>query len=188
MTMTVGARRIVYAPPGTVKPGRACIFLDRDGVLNIDHGHVHTPARFDWIAGAADAVKRLGDLGYLIVVATHQSGIARGMYDETIFKTLSDWMVSELARAGARIDAVYYCPHHPTEGRGELRTVCACRKPAPGMLTAALTDYRLDAARSLFIGDKDTDMEAAAAAGVRGLKFPGGDLDAFMRANMPLLR
>lgn len=188
MTMTVGARRIVYTLSGTVKPGQGCAFLDRDGVLNIDHGHVHTPQRFDWIAGAANAVKKLNDLGYLIVVATNQSGIARGMYDETIFKTLSDWMVAELARAGARIDAVYYCPHHPTEGQGELRTVCACRKPEPGMLTAALADYRIDAVRSIFIGDKDTDMEAAAAAGVRGLKFPGRDLDGFVRANAPALR
>lgn len=179
--MNGDARRIVYTPPGAVTAGRACAFLDRDGVLNIDHGHVHTPAGFDWVAGAANAVKRLGDLGYLIVVATNQSGIARSLYDDATFKALSDWMAGELARAGGRIDAVYYCPHHPTEGQGELRMVCDCRKPAPGMLKAALADYRVDAARSLFIGDKDTDMQAAAAAGVRGLKFLGGSLDEFVR-------
>jgi D-glycero-D-manno-heptose 1,7-bisphosphate phosphatase len=183
--MNVGPRRIVYTPPAAVAPGRACAFLDRDGVLNIDHGHVHTAERFDWIAGAQRAARRLTDLGYLIVVATNQSGIARGLYDDATFKTLSDWMAVELTRAGARIDAVYYCPHHPTAGLGDLLAVCACRKPAPGMLTAALADYRIDAARSFFIGDKDTDVEAAAAAGLRGLKFPGDDLDAFVRANAP---
>lgn len=186
--MSGGARRIVYTLPGAVAAGRACAFLDRDGVLNVDHGHVHARPRFDWIDGAARAVKRLTDLGYLIVVATNQSGIARGLYDDATFRALSDWMVGELARAGGRIDAVYYCPHHPTEGQGELRRVCACRKPAPGLLTAALADYRIDAARSFFIGDKDTDMQAAAAAGVRGLKFGGGDLDTLVRANVPPLR
>ena len=186
--MTDGPRRIIYTPPGTVKPGRACAFLDRDGVLNIDHGHVHARERFDWIAGAQRAVKRLGGLGYLIVVATNQSGIARGLYDDATFKILSDWMVGELAREGARIDAVYYCPHHPTAGLGELRAICACRKPAPGMLTAAGADYRIDATRSFFIGDKDIDVEAAAAAGMRGLKFPGDDLDGFVRANAPAVR
>lgn len=179
--MAPGPRRIVYTDPAAVAAGRACAFLDRDGVLNVDHGHVHAKARFDWIDGAAGAAKLLVDLGYLIVVATNQSGIARGLYDDATFRALSDWMVGELARAGARVDAVYYCPHHPTEGLGELRAVCGCRKPAPGMLTAALADYRLDAARSLFLGDKDTDMEAAVAAGVRGLKFPGGDLNGFVR-------
>lgn len=186
--MTGIARKILYTAPGTVAANRACAFLDRDGILNIDHGHVHTPERFDWISGAQRAAKHITDLGYLIVVATNQSGIARGLYDDATFKTLSDWMVGELARTGARIDAVYYCPHHPTAGLGELLTVCACRKPAPGMLTAALADYRIDATRSFFVGDKDTDTEAAAAAGVRGLKFTGGDLDAFVRANAPAIR
>lgn len=177
--------RILYAPPTTAPEPRPAAFLDRDGVLNIDHGHVHRCADFDWLPGAAAAVARLNRWGYLVVVATNQSGIARGIYDAATFAALSDWMVGELGRAHARVDAVFYCPHHPTEGQGALRRACPCRKPAPGMLLAAIAQLGIDAGRSVFIGDQDTDMQAASAAGVRGLKFPGGDLDEFVRANVP---
>jgi D-glycero-D-manno-heptose 1,7-bisphosphate phosphatase len=186
--MSGAISRILYAQPvpagAAAPPPRPAAFLDRDGVLNIDHGHVHRRADFDWLPGAAAAVKRLNLWGYLVVVVTNQSGIARGLYDVAAFKVLSDWMVDELAGASARVEAVFYCPHHPSEGQGALRRVCDCRKPAPGMLLAAIAEFSIDAARSVLIGDKDTDLQAASAAGVRGLKFPGGDLDEFVRAKV----
>ncbi|MBM3597459.1 MAG: D-glycero-beta-D-manno-heptose 1,7-bisphosphate 7-phosphatase [Alphaproteobacteria bacterium] len=186
------ARFIIYGTLPTGRAGaaparRAAAFLDRDGVLNIDHGHVHKPQNFDWVAGAAAAVRRLSDLGYCIIVVTNQSGIARGLYDDATFKALSDWMVAELGAQGGRIDAVYYCPHHPTAGLGALRMTCDCRKPAPGMLLAAMDAWHIDGGSSFFIGDKDTDLAAAAAAGVRGLLFSGGNLDEFIRRSLSAL-
>jgi D-glycero-D-manno-heptose 1,7-bisphosphate phosphatase len=155
---------------------RPAAFLDRDGVLNEDVGWVHRPEQFIWVEGAIEAVRLLNDSGYLVFVVTNQGGIARGFYRPEDVESLHEWMASELARARARVDAFYYCPHHPSEGHAPWVTVCECRKPEPGMLRRAMREFPVDPALSFMIGDRETDLQAAAAAGVRGHHFPGGNL------------
>lgn len=154
---------------------RPAAFLDRDGVLNCDSGYVWRPEDFHWMPGAQRAVKRLNDAGYLVFVVTNQAGVARGLYKPADVEALHRWVNGVLGKSGAHIDAFYYCPHHPDFGRS-----CDCRKPAPGMLLRAMREWLVDRERSFMIGDKDIDMEAAKAAGVRGLRFDGGDLDALV--------
>jgi D-glycero-D-manno-heptose 1,7-bisphosphate phosphatase len=144
------------------------VLLDRDGVVNVDHGHVATPERFDWMPGAVDAIKLINDAGALVVVVTNQAGIAKGYYTESEYLEFRRWIERQLADMGAHLDATYHCPHHP-EGRGDYRAECACRKPAPGMIVSALAEFGVDPKRAVLIGDKESDVEAAAAAGVRGV-------------------
>jgi D-glycero-D-manno-heptose 1,7-bisphosphate phosphatase len=162
------------------KPKRAA-FLDRDGVLNIDHGYVHRAEDFRWVEGAREAVALLRSSGYFTVLVTNQSGIARGYYDEHALVRLHQHIQTELAPLGAALDAWYFCPHLPTASVDAYRSECDCRKPRPGMLLRAARDHDLDLGASLLIGDKPSDLEAAAAAGVRGYLFTGGDLLAFTR-------
>ena len=155
---------------------RPAAFLDRDGVLNVDHGFVHTIDRVTWVEGAIATIKLLNELGYLVFVVTNQSGIARGRYDEAAVEALHRWMAGQMAAAGARVDAFYFCPHHPEGVRDDLRLVCDCRKPAPGMLLRAIAEWPVDQSRSFLIGDRSTDVEAAHAAGIAGHLFTGGNL------------
>jgi D,D-heptose 1,7-bisphosphate phosphatase len=155
---------------------RPAAFLDRDGVLNVDHGYVHAIERLDWIAGAPQAVKLLNDAGYRVIVVTNQSGIARGYYDEAAVEAFHVHMQDALAAQGARIDAFYYCPHHPDGTVAALAIKCDCRKPGTGMLEQAAREWPIDRAKSFLIGDKDIDMAAAAAFHIRGVKFdPAND-------------
>jgi len=165
--------------PGELKPAA---FLDRDGVLNRDNGFVWRREDFQWLPGAQSAVKRINDADYLAIVITNQAGVARGLYGEADVSNLHRWMNDELGRDGAHIDAFYYCPHHPSEGQGAYRLVCDCRKPAPGMLLRAMREWPVDRPPSFMIGDKEIDVEAASAAGIKGLRFDGGDLDALVRS------
>lgn len=159
-------------------PGRrrAAVFFDRDGVLNHDHGYVHRPEDFHWMDGAVEAIKRLNDQGRLVIVVTNQAGVARGYYDEAKVAGLHGWMQAELMAHGAHVDAFYHCPHHPDGVVPELAIACVCRKPEPGMLLAALREWPIDQSRSILIGDKDSDIEAAGRAGVKGLRFDGHGL------------
>lgn len=159
---------------------RPMAFLDRDGVLNEDTGYVHKKQDFNWVQGAREAVKALNDAGYYVVVVTNQAGIAHGLYDEEAMHELHDWIGSELALIGAHIDKFYFCPFHPQGAVEHYRAVSSCRKPAPGMLLRAMNDFPVDRDRSFLIGDRQSDLEAAAAAGVRGYLFPGGDLRNFV--------
>ena len=152
------------------------VLLDRDGVLNVDRGWVHSPEQFEWLPGAVAAVKSLNDAGALVVVVTNQAGIARGLYSEGEYRAFERWIADRLAEAGAHLDAVYHCPHHPTEGTSELTRVCDCRKPAPGMIEAALEEFGTVRERAIFIGDSDKDLEAAQNARIRGVRYTGGDL------------
>lgn len=162
-------------------PNKA-IFFDRDGTLNVDVHYLHDPEQFVWVDGAIDAIRWANTHGYLVIVVTNQSGIARGYYDEAAVQRLHDWMNAELAKHDAHIDAFYYCPHH-TEGIVPAYTkVCACRKPAPGMLLRAIAEYDIDPAASLLIGDGEHDVTAAANAGVKGVLYPGGNLCDCVRA------
>ncbi|MGB1262242.1 MAG: D-glycero-beta-D-manno-heptose 1,7-bisphosphate 7-phosphatase [Cognaticolwellia sp.] len=142
------------------------LFLDRDGIINIDHGYVHKIEDFDFVEGIFDLCRTASEKGYQIFVITNQAGIARGYYDRAAFATLSQWMVSVFAEQGITIEKVYYCPHHPSKGVNEFVMPCQCRKPAPGMLMQAQQEFAIELAESIFIGDKVSDMQAAKNAGI----------------------
>lgn len=142
------------------------LFLDRDGVINVNHGYVVTPERTDFIDGIFDLCRVARERGYLTVVVTNQAGIARGYYSEHEFTTYMDWMRGEFERRGSGLDAVYFCPHHPEHGRGKYLSRCKCRKPEPGMLLVAVRDFGIDVRQSMLIGDKAADIEAASRAGI----------------------
>lgn len=146
----------------TINQPRRAVFLDRDGTLNVEVNYLHRIADFVLIDGAAAAIQRLNEAGYVVVLVTNQAGIARGYYDEAALHTLHEHLVGVLAASGARIDAIYFCPHHP-----DWTDACACRKPAPGMLLQAAADHGLDLRRSWMIGDTRSDMQAGRAAGCR---------------------
>jgi len=163
---------------------RPAVFFDRDGVLNIDHGHVGTRDRWEWIAGAKEAIGLATRSGRHVFVVTNQSGVARGFYNEAAVHALLTWVAEEVRLAGGTIDDFRYCPHHPEAGSPPYRRFCDCRKPAPGMLRELVSAWDLDPAACVMIGDKETDMEAARAVGISGHLFTGGRLDTFLR---PLL-
>jgi D-glycero-D-manno-heptose 1,7-bisphosphate phosphatase len=158
------------------------VFLDRDGVLNIDSGYPHLPEHLVLIPGAADAVRRLNTLGYLIIVVTNQSGVARGLYTEAQMHAFNDLLVRRLAAKGARIGAVYSCPFHDeAEDPRWFHPDHPDRKPNPGMILRATADHGIDPARSFLIGDRQSDLEAARRAGIPGFLFEGPDLNAFVK-------
>ena len=179
-----GRPRYKRAVPQT--PARPALFLDRDGVLNEDRGYVHRWEDFRWIDGAREAVAAFNRAGWWVFVVTNQSGVGRGFYDEAAIAALHAEMQRDLATIGGHIDAIYYCPQHPEAGLETYRHPDPPnRKPNPGMLLAAMRDFPVDAARSLMVGDKPADMEAARRAGVRGVLFEGGDLSAFLAREVP---
>jgi D,D-heptose 1,7-bisphosphate phosphatase len=159
---------------------RPALFLDRDGTINIDHGYVGTRSRFDWIVAARQAIRRATAAGWHVFIVTNQSGVARGFYDEDAVMRLHRWLAEEVRRDGGTIDDVRYCPQHPDGTIPAYRAASPWRKPAPGMILDLIRCWEPDAARSVMVGDQPTDVEAAAAAGVAGHLFPGGDLDAFV--------
>ncbi len=135
------------------------VFLDRDGVVNIDHGYISSVADFSFIDDAFFMIREFERRGYLIIVVTNQSGIGRGYYSEENFHELNNWMLHQFSAKGITIGGVYYCPHAPGEG-------CSCRKPAPGMFLKAIHEHRIDPGQSWMVGDKESDMAAAKAAGI----------------------
>lgn len=141
-------------------------FLDRDGVINVDHGYTYRIEDFAFVPGALDAATRLHRAGYTLVVVTNQSGIGRGLYSEADFARLTHWMSAQFSAAGAPLAGVYWCPHHPTDAQGIYRRDCDCRKPAPGLLLQAARELDLDRSRSILFGDKRSDLQAGVAAGV----------------------
>jgi len=153
------------------------VFLDRDGVLNIDHGYVHDPAALEWVAGAREAVAALTRAGLKLIVVTNQSGIGRGYFDEPAMDRFHAAMQADLTAVGGRIDAFYFAPHHEDAVLEAYRVADhPDRKPNPGMILRGLAAFGLRPDEAVLIGDKDTDVEAARRAGVEGLLFPGGDL------------
>lgn len=160
---------------------RPAIFLDRDGVLNHDLGYVGTPERFVWIPGAREAVAACNAAGALVFLATNQSGVARGLYTEADVDALHRHVAAGLAAAGGRLDDVRYCPYHPEAPLARYRQAHPWRKPEPGMLLDLIRSWPVDVARSHLVGDRETDLAAGRAAGLRSHLFPGGNLLDFLR-------
>jgi D,D-heptose 1,7-bisphosphate phosphatase len=160
---------------------RRALFLDRDGVVNIDHGYVGSRDRFEWMPGALEVMRLAADAGWHVFVVTNQSGVARGKYTEADVKALHAWIADEVRGAGGTIDDVRYCPFHPDASVDAYRGVHPWRKPEPGMLLDLLRAWEVDPARAVLIGDQPTDLQAAQAAGVAAHLFAGGNLLEFVR-------
>ena len=145
---------------------RKAAFIDRDGVLNEERAFVHRIEDFVFVPGAVEALQALQAAGYLLVVITNQSGIARGLYSESDYLALTQHMRERLAAAGIRLDAVEYCPHLPDAPVSRYRLECDCRKPKPGMLKKAIETLAIDPGASFLVGDRLSDIEAGRAAGI----------------------
>ena len=138
------------------------LFLDRDGVINVEKDYLYKIEDFEFIDGIIDLCAFYQDNGYKIIVVTNQSGIARGYYTEEDFVRLTTWMIKEFFKQGISISKVYHCPHHPS-----ISGNCECRKPNPGMLFEAGKDFMIDFSKSIIIGDKERDIEAGLNAGLK---------------------
>lgn len=141
------------------------LFLDRDGVINVDHGYVYRQQDFQFMPGILESCAHFHQAGYKLIVVTNQSGIARGMYTPQDFCKLTVWMKAQFAQAGAALTDVLYCPHHPA-GDPPYNIACQCRKPLPGMLLDAAAKHHIDLSGSCMVGDSERDMQAALAAGI----------------------
>ncbi len=138
------------------------LFLDRDGVINVEKDYLYKIEDFEFIDGIFELCRHYKELGYLIFVVTNQSGISRGYYSEEDFNKLSSWMSKEFLKHSIKIEKVYHCPHHPN-----ISGECSCRKPKPGMLLQATNEFDIDLEESLIIGDKERDIEAGLNAGLK---------------------
>jgi D-glycero-D-manno-heptose 1,7-bisphosphate phosphatase len=145
------------------------LFLDRDGVINVDKVHVYLKEDFEFSEGIFKLVRKYSDSGYLIIVITNQAGIAKGIYSEKEYFDLTEWMVEQFRKEGIKISKVYHCPHHP-----DITGVCNCRKPEPGMILQAISDFDLDISQCVLIGDMESDLEAGRRACIpeSNLHFP----------------
>lgn len=147
---------------------RRAVFLDRDGTINVEKEYLYQISEFEFVPGAVEAVRLLNEAGFLVIVVTNQSGVARGYYSEEDVENLHRYIAGELEKQGVWVDAWLYCPHHP-DGRGSYALPCNCRKPLPGMLNEAIRRFDIDPESSFMIGDKMADISAGLAAGCRAI-------------------
>jgi D-glycero-D-manno-heptose 1,7-bisphosphate phosphatase len=160
---------------------RPAIFLDRDGVIIDDVHHLSAPSQVQIIPGSAEAIAALNRAGWPVVVVTNQSGVARGLFTLDVLHAVHRRISEQLLGKGARVEAYFFCPHHPAAEVAEYRLECSCRKPRPGMLQQAARELGLELSSSWMIGDRDTDLQAGAAAGTRTILVRtgyGASLDA----------
>lgn len=155
---------------------RKAVFLDRDGTINVDRGYLYRIEDFTYIDGAAEALRMLAGLGYLLVVVTNQSGIARGYYTEEDFDRLNRWMLRDLADKGIPVAKTYFCPHHPMGKVAGYRMECGCRKPGTGMFWQAQREWGIDMERSFAVGDRLRDLSVCRECGVQGILLGGEGL------------
>ena len=146
---------------------RRAVFIDRDGTLAHEVGYVNHVSRFRLFPWAVDSVRLLNGAGLLAVVVTNQAGVARGYFPESLIADVHGLMSAAMEAGGARLDGIYYCPHHPTAGEAPYRQDCDCRKPRPGLLRRAANDLGIDLARSWVVGDRDADVALARSVGAR---------------------
>lgn len=143
---------------------RPALFVDRDGVINVDHGYVFRREEFEFVDGIFELCSGAKELGYLIIVITNQAGIGRGLYTERDFEELTAWMCEVFSQRGAAIDKVYFCPFHPEHGIGRYKVDSPFRKPRPGMILQAAEEFKIDLQRSVLVGDKASDIVAGIAS------------------------
>ena len=153
---------------------KRAVFIDRDGTISEEVGYINHPSRFRVFAYAAAAIKHLNDNGWLAIVVTNQAGVARGYFSEDMIQTVHAEMTQEIESAGARLDAIYYCAHHPSVGEAPYRFDCDCRKPKPGLISRAARDFEIDLAGSWMVGDRYSDVELARNAGVQSMFVMSG--------------
>jgi D-glycero-D-manno-heptose 1,7-bisphosphate phosphatase len=137
---------------------QGAVFLDRDGTINEEMGYINHPERFIIFPYVAESIKICNDLGLKVIVVTNQSGVARGYFNESLVRELHEKLKNEMTDQGAKIDQIYYCPHHPKEGRKPYKKECNCRKPKPGMILKAVKEYEIDLQKSYMIGDRYKDV------------------------------
>ena len=159
------------------------LFLDRDGVINIDSGYVYKKENFFFLEGIFEIVSYANQNGYLVIVITNQSGIARGFYSENDFYVISKWMKKEFNKNNCKIDDIFYCPYHSKHGKGKYKKNSILRKPSPGMLIMAKEKYDIDMESSILIGDKITDIQAGELAGVGTLLLYGSSSENYSKDN-----
>jgi D-glycero-D-manno-heptose 1,7-bisphosphate phosphatase len=149
--------------------GNIAVFLDRDGTVNEEVDYLTSPQDLHLIPRSAEAVRLANELGLRVIIVTNQSGVARGLLTEAELLAVHRALADRLAAGGAAVDAIYYCPHHPSEGTGTYRRECDCRKPGTGMIDRAVREFRIDPARSYVIGDRTVDVGMAKNAGARAI-------------------
>ncbi|MFZ0062537.1 MAG: HAD family hydrolase [Pyrinomonadaceae bacterium] len=146
---------------------RPAVFIDRDGTISEEVGYINHPSRFRVFPYTAEAIKLVNDQGWLAIVITNQAGVARGYFSESMIKTVHDNLLREVGEKGARVDAIYYCAHHPSVGEPPYRQDCDCRKPKPGLVNRACKDLDIQLEQSWMVGDRYGDVELAHNAGIR---------------------
>jgi len=146
---------------------RPALFLDRDGVINVDYAYVCTQKQFEFVEGIFELCRHAKELGYLVFVVTNQAGIGRGYYTEQEFLEVTEWMCSVFETRGAAIDKVYFCPFHPEYGIRHYKADSPFRKPGPGMILQAAEEFSIDLKHSVLVGDKESDIKAGLAAGIK---------------------
>lgn len=147
---------------------RPAFFLDRDGTVAEEVGYMNHVTRFRLYPFAAEAIRKIREAGYAAVIITNQAGVARGYFPEELIQTVHDKMVRELSASGARLDGVYYCPHHPKVGEPPYRKKCNCRKPRPGMIEQAVRELDITLDGSVVVGDRYTEIQMAHDLGLKG--------------------
>lgn len=153
---------------------RPAVFLDRDGTIIEDAGYLHDLESMVVFPWAADAIRKLNDAGFAVVVITNQSGVGQGMITEAFVAATHLALLDSLDEGGADIDAFYYCPHHPEATQERYRTPCHCRKPKPGLVIQAAADLDIDLRQSWMVGDRWRDLECGLSAGCRGVLVKTG--------------
>ena len=146
---------------------KPAVFIDRDGTISEEVGYVNHPTRFRLYPYSGDAIKNLNDNNWLAIVVTNQAGVARGYFSEDVILSVHDQLKRQLATQNARLDAIYYCAHHPSVGEPPYRVDCDCRKPKAGLINRATTDFEIDLSNSWMVGDRYSDLELANNAGLR---------------------
>ena len=157
--------------------GNKAVFLDRDGTINVEKHYLYKVYDFEYIDGVIDGLKALSDMGYLLVIVTNQSGIARGYYTEEDYLKLDQWMKDDLEERGIKLAGSYYCPHLPDGVVPEYAVDCDCRKPKPGLFWEAVKDLNIDMDHSFAIGDKERDLSICNESGVMGILLSGGKIE-----------
>jgi len=150
-----------------MEPVKRAVFIDRDGTISEEVGYINHPDRFRLFSYSASAIKMLNDNGWLAIVVTNQAGVARGYFSENLITEVHQRMTQDLEQQNARLDAIFYCAHHPTVGEPPYRAECNCRKPKPGLVHRAATELDVDLEQSWMIGDRYSDIELAHNAGLR---------------------